>query len=78
MERIAVAGVITEMNKRSVEEMDKPGPHYPVNLAAGYLRRMQEPVGYGPDYGKTEREHLPIAPKCGKLLTSVERILKVR
>lgn len=51
-----VAAVITEMNKRRVEQMDKPGPQFPMDIEN--LRRMQEPIAYGPMKGKNERERL--------------------
>jgi hypothetical protein len=51
-----VAAVITEMNKRRVEQMDKPGPQFPMDIQN--LRRMQEPIDYGPLKGKNERERL--------------------
>jgi len=51
-----VATVITEMNKRRVEQMNKPGPQFPMDIQN--LRRMQEPIAYGPMKGKNERERL--------------------
>jgi hypothetical protein len=51
-----VAAVIAEMNKRRVEQMDKPGPQFPMDIQN--LRRMQEPIAYGPMKGKNERERL--------------------
>jgi hypothetical protein len=53
-----VAGVLTELNKRRVEEMDKPGHQFPMDLSSSELRSMQQPLAYGPDKGKTERERL--------------------
>ena len=57
---LCVAAVITEMNRRSVEEMNKPGPHFRFNLSAQNLQRLQEPIAYGPMKGKTERERLTL------------------
>lgn len=53
-----VAGVLTELNKRRVEEMDKPGQQFPMDLSNSQLRSMQQPIAYGPMKGKTERERL--------------------
>ena len=53
-----VTGVLTELNKRRVEEMDKPGQHFPMDLSNSELRSMQQPLVYGPDKGKSERERL--------------------
>ena len=51
-----VAAVLTELNKRRVEAMDKPGQgFFPMDL--GSLRYLQQP-GYGEQKGKTERERL--------------------
>ena len=52
-----VAGVLTELNKRRVEAIDKPnqGGFFPMDL--GSLRYLQQP-GYGEQKGKTERERL--------------------
>jgi len=52
-----VAGVLTELNKRRVEEMDK-GRHFPMDLSNSELRSMQQPIAYGPMKGKSERERL--------------------
>ena len=51
-----IAVVLTEMNKRRVEQMNKPGPQFPMDIQN--LRRMQEPIAYGPMKGKNERERL--------------------
>jgi hypothetical protein len=53
-----VAPVLTELNKRRVEEMDKPGQRFPMDLSDSDLRMMQQPIAYGPQKGKTERERL--------------------
>lgn len=53
-----VAVVLTQLNKRRVEEMDKPGQRFPMDLSDSELRSMQQPIGYGPMKGKTERERL--------------------
>jgi len=52
-----VAGVLTELNKRRVEAMEKPNHmgFFPMDL--GTLRYLQQP-GYGEQKGKTERERL--------------------
>jgi hypothetical protein len=52
-----VAGVLTELNKRRIEEMNKPN-RFPMNLSDSELRSMQQPAAYGPMKGKTERERL--------------------
>lgn len=52
-----VAAVVTELNKRRVEAMDKPGNgFFPMDISS--LQNMQRPQAYGPDKGKTERERL--------------------
>jgi hypothetical protein len=52
-----VAAVLTELNKRRVEAMDKPGNgFFPMDISN--LQNMQRPQAYGPDKGKTERERL--------------------
>jgi hypothetical protein len=53
-----VAAVLTELNKRRVEEMDKPGRQFPMDLSSSEMRSMQQPIAYGPLKGKTERERL--------------------
>jgi hypothetical protein len=53
-----VAGVLTGLNKRRVEEMDKPGQRFPMDLSNSELRSMQQPIAYGPMKGKTERQRL--------------------
>jgi hypothetical protein len=52
-----VAAVLTELNKRRVEAMEKPNHmgFFPMDL--GTLRYLQQP-GYGEQKGKTERERL--------------------
>jgi hypothetical protein len=50
--------VLTELNKRRVEEMDKPGHQFPMDLSSSELRSMQQSLAFGPDKGKTERERL--------------------
>ncbi len=52
-----VAGVLTELNKRRVEAMDKPNHEFlpPMNLSN--LQNMQRPL-YGKQKGMTERERL--------------------
>src|SRR5260370_28788125 len=52
-----VATVLTELNKRRVEAMEKPNQmgFFPMDL--GTLRYLQQP-GYGEQKGKTERERL--------------------
>jgi hypothetical protein len=53
-----VAVVLTQLNKRRVEEMDKPGQRFPMDLSDSELRSMQQPISYWPMKGKTERERL--------------------
>ena len=53
-----VAVVLTQLNKRRVEEMDRPGQRFPMDLSDSELRSMQQPISYGPMKGKTERERL--------------------
>jgi hypothetical protein len=53
-----VAVVLTQLNKRRVEEMDKPGQRFPMDLSDSELRSMQQSISYGPMKGKTERERL--------------------
>jgi len=53
-----VAVVLTQLNKRRVEELDKPGQRFPMDLSDSELRSMQQPISYGPMKGKTERERL--------------------
>jgi hypothetical protein len=53
-----VAVVLTQLSKRRVEEMDKPGQRFPMDLSDSELRSMQQPISYGPMKGKTERERL--------------------
>lgn len=48
-----VAGVLTELNKRRVEEMNKPDQQFPMDLSDSELRSMQQPMK-----GKTERQRL--------------------
>jgi hypothetical protein len=52
-----VAAVLTELNKRRAEAMEKPNHmgFFPMDL--GSLRYLQQP-GYGEQKGKTERERL--------------------
>ena len=52
-----VAGVLTELNKRRIEEMNK-GQRFPVDLSDSELRSMEQPVSNGPMKGKSERERL--------------------
>lgn len=52
-----VAVVLTQLNKRRVEEMGKPGQRFP-DLSDPELQSMQQPISYGPMKGKTERERL--------------------
>lgn len=52
-----VAVVLTQLNKRRVEELDKPGQRYSP-MDDSELRSMQQPMSYGPMKGKTERERL--------------------
>ena len=52
-----VALVLTQLNKRRVEELDKPGQRYSP-MDDSELRSMQQPISYGPMKGKTERERL--------------------
>ena len=52
-----VAVVLTQLNKRRVEELDKPGQRYSP-MDDSELRSMQQPISYGPMKGKTERERL--------------------
>lgn len=52
-----VAGVLTELNKRRVEAMDKPNQTGFFPMDDGVLRSLQQP-GYGEQKGKTERERL--------------------
>ena len=52
-----VAVVLTQLNKRRVEELDKPGRRYSP-MDDSELRSMQQPISYGPMKGKTERERL--------------------
>jgi len=52
-----VAAVLTELNKRRVEAMEKPGhTFFPVDIST--LQYMQKPQAYGPQKGMTERERL--------------------
>jgi hypothetical protein len=53
-----VAAVLTEMNKRRVEAMDKPNHGFfpPMNLSN--LENMQRPQAHGPQKGMPERERL--------------------
>jgi len=51
-----VAAVLTELNKRRLEAMDKRGRVFPMDTST--LQAMQKPQVYGPDKGKTERERL--------------------
>jgi len=53
-----VAVVLTQLKKRRVEELDKPGQGFPMDLSDSELRSMQQPMSYGPMKGKTERERL--------------------
>jgi hypothetical protein len=53
-----VAGILTELNKRRIEEMNKPGPRFPMDLSNSTLRSLQQPTDYGLMKGKTERERL--------------------
>ena len=53
-----VAVVLTQLKKRRVEELDKPGQQFPMDLSEAELRSMQQPISYGPMKGKTERERL--------------------
>jgi hypothetical protein len=53
-----VAAVLTELNKRRVEAMDKPNHGFfpPMNLSN--LENMQRPQAHGPQKGMPERERL--------------------
>src|SRR5215467_5700301 len=54
-----VAVVLTQLEKRRVEELDKPGQQQiPMDLSKAELRSVQQPIGYGPMKSKTERERL--------------------
>jgi hypothetical protein len=54
-----VAVVLTQLNRRRVEEMAQPGQQFPVDVSEdSELRSMQQPISYGPMKGKTERERL--------------------
>ena len=54
-----VAAVLTQLKKRRVDELDKPGQQQvPMDLSEAELRSMQQPISYGPMKGKTERERL--------------------
>jgi hypothetical protein len=53
-----VAVVLTQLNKRRVEEMDNRGQRFPMDLSDSGLRSMQQPISYGPMKNKTERERL--------------------
>lgn len=53
-----VAVVLTQLKKRRVEELDKPGQRFPMDLSDSGLRSMQQRINYGPMKGKTERERL--------------------
>lgn len=52
-----VATVLTELNKRRAEAMDKPGQRFFFSLGPSNLQNLQRP-GYGEQKGKTERERL--------------------
>jgi hypothetical protein len=52
-----VAGVLTELNKRRIEEMNKP-QRFPMDLSDSELRQIQQPIAYGPMKGKSERDRL--------------------
>ena len=52
-----VAAVLTELNKRRLEAMDKTGRGF-FGMDTSTLRAMQQPQAYGPQKGKTERERL--------------------
>jgi len=52
-----VAAVLTELNKRRLEAMDKSGRGF-FGMDTSTLRAMQQPQAYGPQKGKTERERL--------------------
>jgi hypothetical protein len=52
-----VAAVLTELNKRRVEAMGKPGQgFFPMDISN--LQNMQRPQAYGPQNGMSERERL--------------------
>jgi hypothetical protein len=52
-----VSVVLTELNKRRVEAMGKPGQgFFPMDISN--LQNMQRPQLYGPQKGKSERERL--------------------
>jgi hypothetical protein len=53
-----VAGVLTELNKRRVEAMGKPGNNFFLMDTSSNLQEMQRPQLYGDQKGKTERERL--------------------
>jgi hypothetical protein len=54
-----VAGLLTELNKRRVEAMGKPGQgFFPMDISN--LQNMQRPQTYGPQKGMTERERLKL------------------
>jgi hypothetical protein len=50
-----VAAVLTELNKRRAEAMDKPGQGF-FWMDLSNLKSMQQPQTYGEQKGKTERE----------------------
>ena len=52
-----VAAVLTELNKRRVEAMDKPGQRFFFSPGPSNLQNLQRPA-YGEQKGKTERERL--------------------
>jgi hypothetical protein len=53
-----VAAVLTELNKRRVAAMDKPGNGFFFSMDQPNLKYMQQPVAYGPQKGMTERQRL--------------------
>jgi hypothetical protein len=53
-----VAAVLTEVNKRRVEAMGKPGNGFFLMDTSSNLQQMQRPQLYGNQKGKTERERL--------------------
>jgi hypothetical protein len=52
-----VAAVLTELNKRRLDAMDKPGRGF-FRMDTSTLQNMQRPQLYGPQKGMSERERL--------------------
>ena len=55
-----VAAVLTELNKRRAEAMDKPGNGFFFSQDTSQFQSMQRPQVFGPEKGKTERERLTL------------------